>query len=633
MPLSGVAVAVEDHRLVVGDDLLQEFLDGARQFGLIAAGRRLQFRGDEVEAVGHDRVECHERAGDRLAGPDRPELELVARERKRAGPVAVAGVLGQRGECVDADGQRAGRLGTGRLSLFDLLEDVGELLAQEDRDDGRRSLVGTEPMVVAAGGDHGAEQVTVEMDGTNHRGAEHEELHVGMGRLTRLEQVAEPAAQRPVDVLAGSVDAGKRLLVEQAGHAVLLGDAGQRLHDRLLMVGRDVRVFVERRDLVLTGSHLIVPGLHRHAELEEISLGLEHAGEHPLGDGPEILVLKLLPLRRLGTEQRPPGHHEVGAGKKEVAVDEKVFLLRSARRSHLADVLVAEQGQHAAGLLVDGLHRAEQRGLLIQRLARPRAERRGDAERGAVGVVEDVGGARRIPGGVAAGFERGAEAARGEARCIGLALDQFLAGELGDGVAVTSGCQETVVLLGGQAGEGIEDVGVVGGALLDGPVLHGQRHGVGDRGVDWLALLDRGLQRLVDALRQPILHDGVAEHVRTEELARGSFAEVPTLAGGTIAVDGGDSTGAGGGHGESFFDGEGANGAMRLATPHNKRSNPACPLTCEAAVSQAARHSQKKKSASGFLVLGRRQTSRRSGADQVARSRVSDGSAGGGRPA
>ena len=338
--------------------------------------------------------------------------------------------------------------------------------------------------------------------------------------------------------------------MEQAGHAVLLRDAGQRLHDRLLMVGRDVRVFVERRDLVLTGSHLIVPGLHGHAELEEISLGLEHAGEHPLGDGPEILVLKLLPLRRLGTEERAPGHHEVGAGKKEVAVDEKVFLLRSARRRHLADVLVAEEGQHAASLLVDGLHRAEQRGLLIERLARPRAERRGDAERGAVGVVEDVGGARRIPGGVATGLERGPQAARREAGRVGFALDQLLAGELGDRVSITRGREETVVLLGGDPGERVEDVGVVRGPLLDGPVLHGQRHRVGDVRVERLALLDRGLQRLVDALRQAVLHDRVTEHVGAEDLAGGRLAEVPRLTVRLVVVDGGDGAGAGGGHDE-----------------------------------------------------------------------------------
>ena len=48
-----------------------------------------------------------------------------------------------------------------------------------------------------------------------------------------IEQVAHAGStHRPVDVLARAVDAGEGLFVQQAGHAVLLGHAGQGLHDR-----------------------------------------------------------------------------------------------------------------------------------------------------------------------------------------------------------------------------------------------------------------------------------------------------------------------------------------------------------------------------------------------------------------
>jgi hypothetical protein len=53
-----------------------------------------------------------------------------------------------------------------------------------------------------------------------HRGAEDEELHVVVRRVAGAEQVvAELVGQRPVVVLARAVDAGKRLLVQQAGQA------------------------------------------------------------------------------------------------------------------------------------------------------------------------------------------------------------------------------------------------------------------------------------------------------------------------------------------------------------------------------------------------------------------------------
>ena len=165
---------------------------------------------------------------------------------------------------------------------------------------------------------------------------------------------------------------------------------------------------------------------------------------------------------------------------------------------------LAEELEDADGLGAEGFHRAEQRGLLVERLAGPAQEGGGDDQGRAVGVLEDVGGAGRVPGGVAAGFEGGAEAAGGKAAGIGLALDQFLAAEFGQRAPMPSGREEAVVLLGGDAGHRLEQVGVVGGALLDRPVLHGGGDGVGDRGIERRALLDRLLQGLEDGLGQPL---------------------------------------------------------------------------------------------------------------------------------
>ena len=103
---------------------------------------------DVVERLGEDRVDRRHRAGDRLAGAGRAELEPVAGEGERAGPVAVARVGRQHRQGVDADRQRALLLRRRRAALGDLVEHVGQLVAQEDRDDRRRSLVGAEAVVV-----------------------------------------------------------------------------------------------------------------------------------------------------------------------------------------------------------------------------------------------------------------------------------------------------------------------------------------------------------------------------------------------------------------------------------------------------------------------------------------------------
>jgi len=155
MPGLGVAITVEDDRAVLFDDVLEQALNRRIELRGIPLGGVLQLGGAVVERLGHDGVHCHERAGDRLVGADRAELEAVAREGEGTRPVAIARVLRQRGEHVDADGQRSpGHRALGASGL-DLLEDVGELIAKEDRDDRRGSFVGSEAVIVAGVSDHG----------------------------------------------------------------------------------------------------------------------------------------------------------------------------------------------------------------------------------------------------------------------------------------------------------------------------------------------------------------------------------------------------------------------------------------------------------------------------------------------
>ena len=185
------------------------------------------------------------------------------------------------------------------------------------------------------------------------------------------------------------------------------------------------------------------------------------------------------------------------------------------------DSLVAEQPQGADRRLRERVHRAQQRDLRVERLAGPRGERGRDAEQRAVRVLEDERRAGRVPGGVAAGLEGGADAAGRERGGVGLALDQLLAGEVGDRAALAVGLEEGVVLLGGQAGERLEDVGVVGGAALERPLLHRLGDLVGERGVEGLAVLEGRLQLLEGVLREPLLLHRGREDVLAERVVLG----------------------------------------------------------------------------------------------------------------
>ena len=227
--------------------------------------------------------------------------------------------------------KEAGRVGVA-LAGGDRLEGLLQLGAEEDRDDRRRRLVGAEPVVLADVGDRGAQQALVLVDRLDHRRAEEEEVDVVGRRVARVEQVgAGVGPHRPVVVLAGAVDAGEGLLVQEADEAVAARDAFQHLHHQLLVVGADVRVLEHRGDLVLVRGDLVVAGLDRDAELAHLQLGLEHAGEDPLRDRAEVVVVELVALGRLGAEQGAAGGDQVGALEEELLVDQEVLLLGADR--------------------------------------------------------------------------------------------------------------------------------------------------------------------------------------------------------------------------------------------------------------------------------------------------------------
>jgi len=95
-----------------------------------------------------------------------------------------------------------------------MVEQVGELLAEERRDDGGRGLVGTEAMGIGSGHDRSLEQSVMAENAHERLYDEHHEAQVVLGSLARgVEQDARIGGEAPIVVLARSVDTLERLLV------------------------------------------------------------------------------------------------------------------------------------------------------------------------------------------------------------------------------------------------------------------------------------------------------------------------------------------------------------------------------------------------------------------------------------
>ena len=177
-------------------------------------------------------------------------------------------------------------------------------------------------------------------------------------------------------------------------------------------------------------------------------------------------------------------HHEVGALDVKAAIHEEIFLFGTDHRLYAGGRGVAEQAEDTQRLPGDSLDRTHEGRFAVQSLAGVGIEDGGDVERlAAVVVTQQENRGRGVPRRVAARLEGGADAAGREGRSVGLALDEHLAGKLAEDLSVGRGREEGVVLFGGEAGHGLEPVGIVGGPVLKGPVLHGPGDHVGVGGI------------------------------------------------------------------------------------------------------------------------------------------------------
>ena len=489
---------------------LQALLDVGKRGGLEPLARcALQRVGEVLEPFRDRGVEHHVAVRGVHVGTGHAELELVPREGEGARAVAVRVVDKEARQLGDA--QVHGRLFGARILVAsdERVHDGAQLVAEEDGHDGRRRLVRAKTVVVARRGDGHAQELLAVIDRRDDAREDHEEAQVLHGALAWVEEVLSVRGQGPVVVLAGAVDALERLFVQQAHQAVMAGQKAHLLHGEQVLVNGAVRVREDGSQLVLGGCHLVVLRLGGDAELPQLLVKLLHELVHRGADGAEVVLFQLLAFARRRAEERAAREHQVLAARV-VFLWNQEELLFIADGGHHALGRFAEQGEHALRLLVDGVHGAQKRGLLVEGLARVAAERRRDAQH----LVLHEGVARRVPCGVTARLEGGAQAAVWEARRVGLALNELLAREAHNGAAVARGLQEGIVLFRRDARQRLEPVREVRGPALDGPFFHGVGYDVGDVKVERLSFLYGLNQAFVSRLRQALLHGALIEHHR-----------------------------------------------------------------------------------------------------------------------
>ena len=235
------------------------------------------------------------------------------------------------------------------------------------------------------------------------------------------------------------------------------------------------------------------------------------------------MVIHFLSLGWLCAKQGSSGIDQILSLFVQLLRNQEIFLLRADRGTDALHIFVTEKLQNPHSLPVQCFHRAKQRGLLIQSLTAIRAKCRGDAQ--GLALNKRVGSG--VPGGVTSCFEGCPQAAGGERGGVRLALDQLFAGEIHDDAAVRCRRNKAIVLFCGDAGQRLEPVGIMGGTVSNGPVLHSGGNGIGYGCIQLGTLIDGLAQRLIDIRAQICLHDTVIKN-QAAKIIRNSTHKIYT---------------------------------------------------------------------------------------------------------
>ena len=207
-----------------------------------------------IDGLGIDRVEHNVRQRCTHGRTKHSEFELIASEGNRGSTVAVGVVMRYIGKAVDRVEIRPGFVLAflRRMFLINAVQDVLNVAAQINGNDCRRSLVGTQTEVVASRGCTHAQQHRIRINCLDEGTDEGQKADV-LSRLVtwRIQVLAIVSHNRVVVMLAGTIDAIKRLFMQQAGKAVLLGGAAQDIHGQQVLINCNVALGENRGQLKL----------------------------------------------------------------------------------------------------------------------------------------------------------------------------------------------------------------------------------------------------------------------------------------------------------------------------------------------------------------------------------------------
>ena len=117
--------------------------------------------------------------------------------------------------------------------------------------------------------------------------------------------------------------------MQQTGKPVLVRHIPHDLHRDHVVIDRQVELLEHRGQLELGRGDLVMTRAGRHAQAPQLGIQIAHELHDAALDGAEVVIIHLLMLGRLTTEERAPGLNQIGAIEIEILVDQEILLLRA----------------------------------------------------------------------------------------------------------------------------------------------------------------------------------------------------------------------------------------------------------------------------------------------------------------
>ena len=189
-------------------------------------------------------------------------------------------------------------------------------------------------------------------------------LHERFGRIQQIETGI--GRKRPVNVLAGAIDAVERLFVQERLHAMAIGHLVYGFHNELICISGYIRLRIDTGYFKLIGRHLVVLCLGRNAHGPELSVEFGHKCCDFFFDRTVVVILQLLTLCGHRAHDGTPGKNEIRPLLEEFCIDKKVLLLWSDTGVHSIHLMLTQKAQDSSGDFTESVHGPQEWHLLVQ---------------------------------------------------------------------------------------------------------------------------------------------------------------------------------------------------------------------------------------------------------------------------